>query len=135
VSERKRFYVYRIFDGEQTLYVGKGFGRRLHNQKRRFGHDGEILQEFRCEARAYQRERELIAELKPTLNCNGGGGGSWVRAKPEPRMSKDEAWTYRLMEKIGTRRFCALLLEAINKVAPHMIDQSKMPKILEVARG
>jgi hypothetical protein len=136
VSERKkRFYVYRIFDGEQTLYVGKGFGRRLQNQRRRFGHEGEVLQEFRCEARAYQRERELIAELKPTLNCNGGGGGPWVRPKPKPRMPRAEATAYREMERIGTRAYAARCLLSANRATPGVIPPEKVALFRQVAYG
>ena len=43
----KGFYVYRIL-GEmgETVYIGKGTGRRLEAQKRRFMSDGEIMRSF-----------------------------------------------------------------------------------------
>ena len=73
----EQFYVYRIV-GEmgETVYIGKGCGRRLHNQKRRFMSDGEILEYCKTDKRAFRRERELIAEYNPPLNKSPGGNGS-----------------------------------------------------------
>jgi hypothetical protein len=73
----KPFYVYRIL-GEmgETVYIGKGCGRRLHNQKRRFMSDGEILEWCSTDKQAFKRERELIAEYNPPLNKSSGGNGS-----------------------------------------------------------
>lgn len=71
------FYVYRIL-GEmgETVYIGKGCGRRLHNQKRRFKSDGEILEYCSTDKRAFRRERELISQFSPPLNKSPGGNGS-----------------------------------------------------------
>lgn len=71
------FYVYRIL-GEmgETVYIGKGCGRRLHNQKRRFKADGEIMERFSTDKKAFKRERELIAEHNPPLNKSSGGNGA-----------------------------------------------------------
>lgn len=71
------FYVYRIL-GEQgeTVYIGKGTGRRLQQQKRRFQADGEVLRWCRTEDSAYRCERELIAHYNPPLNKSPGGNGS-----------------------------------------------------------
>lgn len=62
----KPFYVYRIFNITGTLYVGKGMGRRLADQKRTFGADGEILAEFHTEEAAFRAEKHFIRKLKPT---------------------------------------------------------------------
>ena len=80
-SSEKKFYVYRIL-GEmgETVYIGKGSGRRLEKQKRRFGAEGEIIAEFGTERQAYSHERKLVADLNPPLNmCAGGGGGVYGR--------------------------------------------------------
>jgi len=73
----KPFYVYRIL-GEmgETVYIGKGYGRRLHNQKRRFMSDGEVIEWCSTDKQAFRRERELIAEHNPPLNKSRGGNGS-----------------------------------------------------------
>lgn len=71
------FYVYRIL-GEmgETVYIGKGCGRRLHNQKRRFMSDGEIMERLSTDKQAFRRERELIAQYNPPLNKSTGGNGA-----------------------------------------------------------
>ncbi len=73
----KAFYVYRILgERDETVYIGKGTGRRLSHQKRRFKADGEIIAEFVSEGAAYHHEKKLIALHNPPLNrCGGGGGG------------------------------------------------------------
>lgn len=77
-----RFYVYRIL-GEQgeTVYVGKGKGRRLANQKWRFKAEGEVLKRFATERAALNYECKLIAKLNPPLNQLAGGGGALERIK------------------------------------------------------
>lgn len=77
-TEIRSFYVYRIL-GEmgETVYIGKGTGRRLQTQKRRFGADGEILEWCSTDKAAFRRERELISQYNPPLNkCSGGNGGT-----------------------------------------------------------
>jgi hypothetical protein len=69
------FYVYRIFHGDMTLYVGKGCGSRLAKQKRDFGVDGEIIARFEREDDAFREEVRLIAEMQPPLNRHPGGQG------------------------------------------------------------
>lgn len=71
----KPFYVYRIL-GEmgETVYIGKGSGRRLDNQKRRFTADGEIMRSFRSEDLAFRFEAKMIAKYKPPLNMVSGRG-------------------------------------------------------------
>jgi hypothetical protein len=72
------FYLYRIFQGEETLYIGKGSGYRLSHQKRRFRADGEIIVDgIESETDAYRQERALIALHKPPLNKHVGGNGGW----------------------------------------------------------
>lgn len=70
-----KFYVYRIFNAEGLLYIGKGSGARLRKQKRSFGADGEIIQRFELEADAYAEEVRLIALHRPPLNRHPGGQG------------------------------------------------------------
>jgi len=71
-----KFYLYRIFDGDnRTLYVGKGCGSRLAKQKRRFAASGEIVARYADEDEAYRQEIKLIEELKPLLNIAKGGNG------------------------------------------------------------
>lgn len=71
------FYVYRIL-GEmgETVYIGKGCGRRLHNQKRRFMSDGEVMEWCSTDKQAFRRERDLIAQHNPPLNKSTGGNGA-----------------------------------------------------------
>ena len=83
----KPHYVYRIL-GEQgeTVYVGKGFGRRLKEQKRRFMADGEVIKEFRSAQAAYEYERDMIAKFNPPLNRTAGGGGA-CKLQPGERIA------------------------------------------------
>lgn len=69
------FYVYRLFDHEGTLYVGKGSDHRLKQQKNRFKLAGEIIERCYTEAEAYEREIYWIAQLNPPLNKSSGGTG------------------------------------------------------------
>jgi hypothetical protein len=69
------FYLYRIFRGEETLYIGKGTGRRLAKQKSRFQADGEIVAYYDDEREAYREEIKLIAAHQPPLNKHPGGQG------------------------------------------------------------
>lgn len=80
----KPFYVYRIFSIIGTIYVGKGSGRRLSDQKRRFGADGEILAEFADEDAAFRAEKRFIRDLCPLENKNPGGAGGRVGVPPAP---------------------------------------------------
>lgn len=77
LTEIRSFYVYRIL-GEmgETVYIGKGCGRRLHNQKRRFMSDGEVLEWCSTDKQAFKRERALIAQYNPPLNKSTGGNGA-----------------------------------------------------------
>lgn len=105
-DQQMRFYVYRLFDGETTLYVGKGSGRRLCTQMRRHNCSGEILERFKDERAAYQYEIKLIAELAPRWNIHKGGNGSCAQKKP-PR--RKYGWELE-MHRVGIRVYAARLL-------------------------
>jgi len=134
MARKKRFYVYRIFDRHETVYIGKGSGRRLQCQKSKFGLPGEILEEFTSEQSAFDRERHWIAELRPTENkCPGGYGGRCGR-KREPKRSKIEI----AMERIGPRKYIAkFLLRKLDELNCEMFGVSKVDlfRLREVANG
>lgn len=95
-----RFYVYVIGPLDAPLYVGKGSGRRLEAQKRRFKADGHEIARFFKEKDAYAFERVAIAENSPALNQNMGGGGSRatpVRQEREPK-GYDRQWSARFLD-------------------------------------
>lgn len=127
MSERGRFYVYRIFDGDVTVYVGKGSGRRLALQIRRFGVMGEVVEWFKNEDAAFAAERAWIAKLKPTENLvAGGNGGRAVKKKP-PRLHP----AFKEIERIGTRAYAARFLL---RYCPHiLIQRGAFAKVKEVA--
>lgn len=77
------FYVYRIL-GEmgETVYIGKGSGRRLEVQKRRFKSAGEIIRSFRKEGLALRFEAKMIAKHKPPLNMVAGHGRGLLPVGP-----------------------------------------------------
>ncbi len=123
-DEETRFYVYRLFDAAgTTLYIGKGSGTRLKNQIRNQSASGEILERFKGERAAYRRERELIAELKPTRNRHPGGNGS--RAA---RAARKPGWLAE-MERIGTRAYAARLLLKFD----YRIDAAKKSILMAIA--
>ena len=124
----ERFYVYRIFDGFETVYVGKGSGRRLCSQKSKFGLDGEIICRFKSERAAYAHEIKMIAELRPTANRHPGGCGSKVY-KRRPRRF---AWEIEI-DRVGSRRYAARMLLRFDTRG--FIDPSKLELIRQVANG
>ncbi len=75
MAGRGEFYVYRIFSGDSTVYIGKGSNGRLAAQKRRFGLEGEVVAYFDDEEAAYAEEVRLIAEFAPPMNKHPGGNG------------------------------------------------------------
>lgn len=123
-----RFYVYRIFDGFETVYIGKGSGRRLTSQKSKFGLPGEIIAWFDKERDAYAHEIKMIAELKPTENKHPGGNGSRV-FKRRPRR---QAWEIEI-ERVGSRRYAARALLRLDLRG--YVDPSKLDAIRQVANG
>lgn len=101
------FYVYRIFDGPTTVYVGKGSGRRLQSQQYAFHLPGEIVEHCKSDDHAFQRERHWISILQPTENISAGGNGG--------RAKKKRVWVGRTkldvaMRKYGTRYGSAMVL-------------------------
>lgn len=130
-DEETRAYVYRIERDGVVVYVGKGTGRRFHNQHRAMNGDGgsEIIEYCKNETAAFKRERALIQELKPTLNlCAGGNGGR--RKRVYTRRSKAEI----LMDKIGTKAYVARALLNVYRVAPHMIQRVSVPQLIQAAQ-
>lgn len=103
-----RFYVYRVSDDAgQSLYIGKGFGRRARCQQTRFGRPVEIVERFKSEDAAYKRERELIALESPVFNKAKGGNGSRCTAK----IKRTPGWVVE-MEAFGTKKWAARALLA-----------------------
>lgn len=132
MAARLNFYVYRIFDGAQTLYVGKGSGKRLADQKRRFRCEGEIIEECNSDDHAFKREIHWIAELRPTENRAAGGNGGRCRPKRAPSIPRE----IREIERIGTRRYAAMIL--VRKLDESNCEQwgvslGSLAKIREVA--
>lgn len=133
-GRRPGFYVYRIFDGVTTVYVGKGSGSRLANQKRVFALPGEIIEECRSDDHAFEREIHWIKTLMPTDNKNVGGLGGRVRPRRKPRLTKE----YREIEAMGSRRYAArFLLTKLSEVNCEHWGVSKvgLDRIREVANG
>jgi hypothetical protein len=129
-QKRGRFYVYQLFETPDIiLYVGKGSGRRLQKQMRRFSLKGKIIKEFACEERAFECERRLIEIARPELNRNCGGAGGRVSPKPRERKTADE----RLMDRIGTRVFTARMLLRFDLRG--LVEPGRLKRIIEVAHG
>lgn len=111
-AQRKKgsCYVYRIYDGHETVYVGKGSGRRLSNQKRRFACDGEIIRGGLTDDEAFRFEREMIAALKPTGNVAPGGNGGRLRSKPLSSFARALMREAAEVDRVGSRVFAARFL-------------------------
>lgn len=134
MAQKREFYVYRIFDGFETRYVGKGSGRRLTNQKRRFRCDGEIIERCRSDDHAFDRERHWIKQLMPTENRSAGGYGGRCRPARKPRLPKE----IRSIEQVGTRRAAArFLLTRLNEAncSRHGVSKVDLVRLREVANG
>ena len=80
--------------------MGKGSGRRLLAQERRFGMPGEIVRWFHRESAAYNLEAKLIAKHKPVHNRCAGGGGAITRRKSIPLDPM-----FAEIERVGSRLF------------------------------
>lgn len=134
MAKRKRFYVYRIFDALQTVYVGKGSGRRLQVQEAKFMLPGEIIESVDNETKAYIRERHWISELKPTENRCAGGNGSRCRTKRAAKRCETEL----AMNRVGPRKHIAqFLLRKLNELNCEKYGVSKVElfRLREVANG
>lgn len=128
-----KFYVYRIYNGVTTVYIGKGCGYRLTNQMRRFGLPGEKIEEGLTEAKAFEREVHWIATLNPTDNKNAGGRGG----RSNRRVAYADKETIQI-QVVGSRRYCArLLLSKINEEVKIRLGLSNLDlnRLREVANG
>lgn len=99
-KKRARWYVYELYDQVGNIqYIGKGSRGRLISQCKRYELRGEKIANFWCEIEAYKHEKERIEAIKPPLNKQPGGCGSWSgRYAPSDRkfyadsMKYGEAW-------------------------------------------
>lgn len=127
-------YVYRIVDGCETVYVGKGSGRRLEAQKRRFGLEGEIIERDLTDDDAFARERHWIKTLMPSANISPGGNGGRTVARRKPRLDKALAE----ISRVGQRRYAArFLLTRLSEANCSRYGVSKLDidRLREVANG
>jgi len=129
---RGRFYVYRVFDDDGTVYVGKGTGRRAKLSAVRFGADHEIIAWCRSEDDAFQREQKAIEEMAPRENKNRGGAGGRCRKAPRRRFR----WEVEI-EREGSRRYCAkfLLSRDLRSVIPPSEVEGFRQRLQEVVDG
>lgn len=135
-------YVYRIFDGLETVYIGKGSGRRLKQQMRSFGMSGEIIEECNSDDHAFERERHWIKTLMPTANISPGGAGGRTKPKEmtreEKRAAKDYSNFMKEYNELGSRRWTAralLRMLNLNNCEAHGISKVGLSRILGVANG
>jgi hypothetical protein len=130
------FYVYELVEGDRVRYVGKGSGRRLQNQRRKFKLEGREVARFWREDDAYNFERERIADQQPDLNKLPGGNGSRV-IPPRPR--RRFAWEIEA-DRIGTRAYAAKVLlsfDLSSLFSPSELDEnrSQWRAVLDGARA
>lgn len=131
---KPKYYVYVITDGHEVVYVGKGSGRRLQDQKRRFKCEGSIVEKFTSEKLAYAAEVKWIDQLKPTSNKAKGGNGGWSTPKPGPRLPRE----YAEIERIGTQRYVAQMLSRKlweGNIAQFGVSKIALDRIRAVANG
>lgn len=82
----KRFFVYELVASDGAVhYVGKGSGRRLAVQQKRYGLAGRIVERFSNEEAAYKFEVAHIQKVKPLLNKHRGGNGCRATPYVEPK--------------------------------------------------
>jgi len=125
-----RFYVYAITDHNGVIvYVGKGSGERLAQQRRTHRATGHEIARFKRERDAYKFEIQCIEELKPCRNKHQGGNGPCAR-----RATRQDAFE-RICDRLGTRTVAARILLSVHAVAPHLVDLSKLDEIRRVAYG
>lgn len=122
-----KHFVYCLTHQDFTLYIGKGSGSRLKNQRRAFGCDGHELARFKREKDAYAFEREAIKDWQPLLNIHPGGNGSRVAPKREP-YDRDIAW----IKRVGTRCAAAFILLGCAK-SGYPFEPSNLEHIRQVA--
>lgn len=136
------FYVYRIFDGMETVYVGKGSGRRLQSQIRNFSLPGEVVEICKSDDDAFAREIHWISVLRPTANKAGGGNGGRVLPKIKPawlvKAEKEYQKFVAEYERVGPRRYVAQFLSRkIDEQNCEALGASKVEliRLREVANG
>lgn len=127
----KRFYVYAFYQDGVCIYVGKGCGRRLKTQEKRFGFPGVVLKEFATEKAAYNYEARQIEKLRPSHNKVAGGGGA-IKRKKEALAPWFKAEAAEI-ERVGSRVYAArgLLKLDIGK----LVAASVVERIRQVANG
>lgn len=133
-KQARSCYVYRIFDGCETVYVGKGSGRRLETQKRRFNLDGEVIERDLNDDAAFARERHWIKQLMPSANVSPGGNGGRTVARPKPRLDK----SFAEIARVGQRRYAArFLLTRLSEVncSRYGVSKVDIDRLREVANG
>lgn len=146
-----KFYIYCFREGEAVLYVGKGTGRRLKQQEKRFGVAGQILEYADSEEAAYRRECHWIALLMPTENKNKGGGGSYSDPNPIPialrgqvslaewkRHKREADKESREIAELGTQKYAArAILRFVNNDNCEQlgVSASDLDKVRSVANG
>lgn len=149
---KNRFYVYAFRDGAEVVYIGKGTGRRLQQQEKRFGLKGEVLGRYECEDKCFAAERDFIKQLMPNENRNRGGGGGRVtpaslvplnyRGKITEREFKKAMAQHKQelaeIERLGSRRYSArILISRLNDANCEQWGVSKVDlnRLREVAYG
>ncbi len=141
-DQTRSCYVYRIFDGPVTVYIGKGSGSRLSAQKHKFGLSGEIIERCKSDDHAFQRERYWIATLQPTDNKHPGGNGKRTLPKPLTplqRAAKRGGLKFeREYQSIGPRRYAAQILTSKlyeGNIATYGVSKLDLDRMRAVANG
>jgi hypothetical protein len=127
-----RFYVYEaISDNGECLYIGKGTGRRLEDQKRRFKCEVRVIKWFKSEASAFKFEAFQITDRSPIFNKKPGGSGGRVKttALRKPKLTEIENG----IQELGSRVYVARALLGFD--LSRQIDASKIETIRQVAYG
>jgi len=146
-----KFYIYCFSDGAEIAYVGKGSGRRIKQQEKRFGYPGRILEYLANERDAYEREVYWIKVLRPSENKNAGGAGKTSDPNPIPvslrGLVSDAEWElaekqvakeFKEVDRVGVRRYAArFIMTRINERNAGVYGMSKvdLDRISEVANG
>lgn len=92
------WFVYRLMDHEEIIYIGKGFGNRHRVSARERGGVPEIIETFVNEKKALDAEKEYIAKHRPPLNKTNGGEGA-TRASTVRKMAYERREEKRLEHK------------------------------------
>jgi hypothetical protein len=151
--QAKRCYVYRVFDGFETIYVGKGTGRRRFISAKRLGGQSEILESGLTDAEAFAKEVAWISCLMPTANVAIGGNGGHTRGNAplvprnfrgkisEADMRRSLSASRKMereIQALGSRKYVArFLTQKLNftNCALWGVSKIEMSRLLEVANG